>query len=1242
MANVKIRRKTGSSAYDVVYPTADWSNIDNKPATFTPTSHTHGNITNGGTITADTAVASGQKLVLVNGSDSIVRSSIALGTGTTTFLRNDGSWATPPDVSGIPYNDVLMPTNPFGGKKLYINSIDNAMHAADKKWYVTATRHLKVYNSVTYPILNTGYRSIYTYTTANNTTFTLDQTPLPTNVVVFLNISAGGTRATQVASAPSGNTQYTYNNSTGAIVFGAARPDSTIYVYAHPDVPQYTDSPSLGSVSASQLFDGNYDSYVSVATTEYVKIRITPGNNVLTDFSSSIGYPYGQFYLSHYYDGAPEAEYLRTYNYSYAAQGIGWKQVTFSNFVNDNTNVNFISQASNESDFGRSVIEIIVVSKASKIGYLSQIDWKLSRPDLASSGSTVTKFGQNKLYNNLLFGQQTTLMELSGTNGWIRTSDNSAAAPAFSFINDTDTGMFRPAADTLAFAEGGSEVMRITSNGRVGIGATVPDQLLHVGGAINLHSQITWFNGNADINGADTNIKFRTYNGTALTEYMRLTSAGNVGIGSTSPSTKLEVAGGIIKLFESGNTALKTYSASAGGFLASYQSDAGSTFTKTLDIVSNGDGTVPSNMRFLTKADGSSNPTERLRILANGNVGIGTTSPAEALQISSGNLRLTNGSAFTTANSLVREINVASGSANQFITSSIGFRIGTFSDEGIITFGTAPNASSPTERMRIIGNGNVGIGTTAPSILGIGREFSVSAVGLGLPTAYMNVQGSRTTDTDVGALVFNNSVSGTNSVIASISSQRSGANNSGNLQFGTASAGTFTQKMTILPNGNVGIGTASPNQLFEVKGAGLTYAKVSSATNGSFRGVGFGIENDSSIYGSVAMEMTNGQMRFQTGFAGWGGFQTFFTDGTEKMRITSGGNVGIGTSSPAVKLHVVGATRITGQLNVMGDAETKRVWVDYEDGNDMGTIQVVQDGVAYKNLALQPDGNNVGIGTRSPGEKLEVNGVAKATRFTSTVATGTAPLTVDSTTVVTNLNADLLDGNHGSAYQLVSGMGSYALSNHTHGNISNGGGWQSSPSTISSGDSLVVTQSGLLRNTTLAFNSNTDAYLAQNGTWVKPTYTAYKSTKESNATTTASTYHTITLPHSGYYSITVYGMWSKTTTTNLVGNVISVITSDNTGTPKFDGAFEWQQTTTASSFATENNSINIPTSGTSLGITTQTATQSRTETYWSMKGFLYTGTTTDKTLSFQFACSTAPGTGDVALEKIAIVATKVG
>jgi hypothetical protein len=52
----------------------------------------------------------------------------------------------------------------------------------------------------------------------------------------------------------------------------------------------------------------------------------------------------------------------------------------------------------------------------------------------------------------------------------------------------------------------------------------------------------------------------------------------------------------------------------------------------------------------------------------------------------------------------------------------------------------------------------------------------------------------------------------------------------------------------------------------------------------------------------------------------------------------------------------------------------------------------------------------IGIGTASPSEKLEVVGTVKATSFSSTVTTGTAPLSVLSTTLVTNLNADKLDG----------------------------------------------------------------------------------------------------------------------------------------------------------------------------------------------------------------------------------------
>lgn len=52
---------------------------------------------------------------------------------------------------------------------------------------------------------------------------------------------------------------------------------------------------------------------------------------------------------------------------------------------------------------------------------------------------------------------------------------------------------------------------------------------------------------------------------------------------------------------------------------------------------------------------------------------------------------------------------------------------------------------------------------------------------------------------------------------------------------------------------------------------------------------------------------------------------------------------------------------------------------------------------------------------------VTAGGLVKGTRLESTVATGTAPLTVASTTAVTNLNADLLDGSHASAFGLVSG-----------------------------------------------------------------------------------------------------------------------------------------------------------------------------------------------------------------------------
>jgi hypothetical protein len=64
----------------------------------------------------------------------------------------------------------------------------------------------------------------------------------------------------------------------------------------------------------------------------------------------------------------------------------------------------------------------------------------------------------------------------------------SVSAPAFSTSGDTDTGIFFPAADTMAFTEGGAEAMRITSAGNVGIGTTTPGAKLEVNGTVLVSS----------------------------------------------------------------------------------------------------------------------------------------------------------------------------------------------------------------------------------------------------------------------------------------------------------------------------------------------------------------------------------------------------------------------------------------------------------------------------------------------------------------------------------------------------------------------------------------------------------------------------------------------------------------------------------------------------------------------------------------------------------------------------------
>ena len=154
-------------------------------------------------------------------------------------------------------------------------------------------------------------------------------------------------------------------------------------------------------------------------------------------------------------------------------------------------------------------------------------------------------------------------------------------------------------------------------------------------------------------------------------------SANSVGIGTTSPAQKLHVHGGNINI-QNADGAYLTFNNGDASIVANY----------------NGSGR---DLSFKTYS-GSSN-TERMRIDKDGNVGIGTTSPAKRLHISASDQSL----------SRIRISNTNTGSGGDNIDLIAG--INNVAQDGFSIF----NATSNQTQLVIRGSGNVGIGTTSPA-----------------------------------------------------------------------------------------------------------------------------------------------------------------------------------------------------------------------------------------------------------------------------------------------------------------------------------------------------------------------------------------------------------------------------------------------------------------------------------------------------------------------------------------------
>ena len=212
-------------------------------------------------------------------------------------------------------------------------------------------------------------------------------------------------------------------------------------------------------------------------------------------------------------------------------------------------------------------------------------------------------------------------------------SAGSAAAPAITTSGDTNNGIFFPAADVTAITTAGSERLRIGSSGNVGIGTTSPSSKLEVYDATSAVARVTAGTEIFEIRNTGSEVRLAVVSADPMTfrtsnvEAMRIDSSGNVGIGTSSPSTYGKFA---VQTQTSNAPTVAITGSGLNPQLNHYINDSTAVLRNLNQIqfvtgssdISNYQG----YMTFSTMGSAGGTISERMRIDASGNLRVGTTS----------------------------------------------------------------------------------------------------------------------------------------------------------------------------------------------------------------------------------------------------------------------------------------------------------------------------------------------------------------------------------------------------------------------------------------------------------------------------------------------------------------------------------------------------------------------------------------------------------------------------------------